>query len=164
QVEKTLPRILGLFHLLAGTSSGKALLADLIKDIGEYTRWLLAAIDKVKEIDGWIDLYLLLFGTAAKDTEEVHTLHRAPTQYLDAIWDNVISTTARIASVAKEVDGFYADWQGQAGDAKLEKIKEGVTKARSLLSSQTPISANLGGGYSSRDNAYNVKRTLVETA
>jgi hypothetical protein len=162
QVQEVLPRLTGTFLLVAGTSNGKALLPDLIKDIGEHVRWMLAVIDKVKEIDGWIDLYQLLFGTSADQTEEVATLYEARNKYLDALWENLVPTTARIAAISKEPDAFYADWQGQAGDRKLEKITKGLTEARSLMS-HAPIS-DYWGAYSRLDVPYNDKRTQVETA
>jgi hypothetical protein len=163
QVQDVLPRLPGTLLLVAGTPSGKDLLSDLIKDVGEHVRWILAVIDKVKEIDGWIDLYAFLFGAQADQTEEVVTLYEARDKYLDTIWENVIPTTARIAEISKDPDAFYADWQGHAGDDKLDKIRKGLAQARSLFF-KTPISADMGGGYSNLDNVYNGKRSEVETA
>jgi hypothetical protein len=163
QVADTLPRIAGIFLLGTGAPGGKNILRDVIKDVGEHVRWVLAVIDKIKEIDGWIDLYQLLFGASADQTEEVATLVEARGKYLGAIWDNVIPTTARIAAVSKDLDAFYADWQGHAGDKKLEKINKGLAEAKSLFL-KTPFSGDFGGGISRLDHVYNGKRDLVGTA
>ncbi len=160
QVADTLPRIAGIFVLTAGTPSGKDLLRNVVKDVGEHVRWTLVVIDKIKEIDGWIDLYQLLFGTSADQTEEVATLVKARGKYLDAIWVNVIPTTAHITAVSKELDAFYADWQGQAGDEKLKKIAKGLDEVKSLLRS-TPIS-DYWGSYTELDRAFNDKRAQIE--
>ena len=106
QVANTLPRITGFFVLRAGTPSGKHLLRDIVKDVGEHVRWMLVVIDKIKEIDSWTDLYQLLFGTSADQTAEVATLVKVRRKYLDAIRDNVIPTTAHIAAVSRELDAF----------------------------------------------------------
>jgi hypothetical protein len=162
RIAEELPRLSGLFLIAAGTSSGKDLLPDLIKDVGEQVRWIIAVIEKLKEIDGWIDLYQLLFGPSSDQTEEVVTLREARRKYLIAIWQNLFPTTARIAAISKEPDQFYADWRGVAGDTKLEKIKKGLAEARSLMS-HAPDSQS-GGGYTALDWAYKNKRTLVQAA
>ena len=162
QIAEELPRLPGLFLIAAGTSSGKNLLSDLIKDVGEQVRWILAVIDKVKEIDGWIDLYQLLFGLAYDQTEEGVTLREARRKYLKAIQENLFPTTAQIAAISKAPDQFFADWRGVAGDAKLEKIKKGMTQAGSLLE-KVAIAHNYGET-TDIDKPYNAKRLLVIAA